>query len=104
MLPAILALAMTMPNQEKVLPETPAARAKRMKWFKEARFGLFIHWGVYAVPAGKYGGRTNHAEWIMETGKVPLNEYEKWRDQFNPTKFDATEWASLAKEMGVKYV
>src|SRR5262245_34572376 len=76
--------------------ETPAQHDQRMAWWQQARFGMFIHWGLYAVPAGEWGERTDHAEWIRTTAKIPLAEYEKLRDQFNPVKFDADAWAALA--------
>ena len=53
-------------------------RDARMAWWREARFGLFIHWGLYAVPAGEWKGSTNHAEWIMHTARIPVPEYEKF--------------------------
>ena len=61
-----------------------------MKWFTEARFGLFIHWGVYSVPAGFYQGQPvgNYGEWIMEQARIPTSAYEKLAADFNPTKYD----------------
>jgi alpha-L-fucosidase len=84
--------------------ETPAQRDARMAWWREAKFGLFIHWGVYAVPAGKYGDSTNHGEWIMHSGKIPVAEYRKFAGQFNPVKYDAAKWISIAKDAGMRYV
>jgi alpha-L-fucosidase len=84
--------------------ETPTARAARLKWFREARFGLFIHWGVYAVPAGSWKGRPVSAEWIMNRAKIPLAEYMPLAKQFTAAKYDPQAWAALAKEAGVKYV
>lgn len=84
--------------------ETKAQRDARMKWWREARFGMFIHWGLYAVPAGKWGDSTRHGEWIMETAKIPIAEYEKFLGQFNPTRFDPADWARMAKDAGMKYV
>ena len=62
--------------------------AQRTEWFRQARFGMFIHWGIYSVPAGEWQGGKNHAEWIMLTGKIPSAEYEKFATQFNPVKFN----------------
>lgn len=79
---------------------------ERMEWWQDARFGMFIHWGIYSVPAGFYKGeaQTNSAEWIMNKGKIPIAEYETFATQFNPTKFNAKEFVGLAKEAGMKYL
>lgn len=84
--------------------ETPAQRAERMRWFEEARFGLFIHWGVYSVPAGEWNGKTNYGEWFLEQTTMPVSEYEKFAQQFNPVKFDAKKWVRLAKDAGMRYI
>ena len=76
----------------------------RMKWWREARFGMFIHWGLYAVPAGEWKGSKNHAEWIRTTARIPLEEYEKFLKRFNPVRFDARRWVRLAKRAGMKYI
>lgn len=100
---ALTTLTMSM-AQSTLPPETPAQKSQRMKWFREARFGMFIHWGLYAVPAGEWKERKNHGEWILTTAEIPLNEYEKFRDQFNPVKFDAEKWVLMAKNAGMKYI
>lgn len=86
------------------VPAQPDDKDARMTWFREARFGMFIHWGLYAIPAGKWGEATGHGEWIRDTAKIPVGEYDKFQPQFNPTKFNADEWAALADEAGMKYV
>src|SRR5215510_12741844 len=87
-------------------PESPAAHDARMQWWREARFGMFIHWGIYAVPAGEYQGRRSRdvGEWIMSWANIPRAEYEKLAGQFNPVKFDAATWVRLAKDAGMKYI
>jgi alpha-L-fucosidase len=84
--------------------ETPAERDQRMDWFREARFGLFIHWGLYSVPAGEWQGKTTYGEWFLEETKMPVSEYEKFATRFNPVKFDARQWVTLAKDAGMKYI
>lgn len=79
----------------------------RMKWWREARFGMFIHFGVYAQLAGEYKGyqqARGGAEWIMNRMKVPVAEYKAIAKQFNPVKLDADEWVKMAKDAGMKYI
>src|SRR3954464_11666026 len=66
------------------------SRDKRMEWWREARFGMFIHWGVYAVPAGYYNGHSiaRIGEWIMNRGKIPVADYQAFAASFNPVKYD----------------
>jgi len=80
------------------------AEDDRLKWFNDARYGMFIHWGLYAVPAGEWQGKTNFGEWIQLQGKIPCPTYDAFAKEFNPTKFDAKQWAETAKDAGMKYV
>jgi alpha-L-fucosidase len=78
--------------QYQPTPENLEAR----RWFQDAKFGLFIHWGVYSV--------LGDGEWVMNNRKMPISEYEKLPAQFNPTEFDPAEWVALVKAAGMKYI
>lgn len=83
------------------------SKEERMKWWSEARFGMFIHFGVYAQMAGQYKGyeqARGGAEWIMNRMKVPVAEYKDVAKQFNPVKYDADAWVKTAKDAGMKYL
>jgi alpha-L-fucosidase len=86
--------------------EPPAQHDARMKWFREARFGLFIHWGLYSQAAGEWDGKPSPGagEWIMNDRQIPPTQYAKLVPQFNPVKFDAREWVRIAKDAGMKYI
>jgi len=94
------------PNKEKEKEVPLAEQDSRMDWWKEARFGLFIHWGLYAQPAGEWKGEeiSGISEWIMARAKIPVAEYEELATTFNPVKYDADEWVRLAKQAGMKYI
>lgn len=68
----------------------------RMKWWKDAKFGMFIHWGVYSIPA--------RGEWVMFQERIPKNEYRRFADMFKPDQYNPEKWASLAKKAGMKYI
>lgn len=104
---------------EKALPSTARRQAgaeadaramrereARTEWFRAAKFGLFIHWGLYAIPAGEWKGEpiAGIGEWIMNRAKIPVTEYELLAAQFNPVKFNAEEWVKLAKDAGMRYI
>ncbi len=78
----------------------------RMDWWRESRFGMFIHWGVYAVPAGTHDGKQirHLGEWIMCNAKIPVARYKEYASEFNPVKYDPDAWMRMAKEAGMKYV
>ncbi len=82
-------------------PVTPDAR---LDWWRNARFGMFIHWGLYSVPAGTWGEETGHAEWIRTTAEIPRETYDGFVDQFNPVNFDADAWCDMAADAGMGYI
>ncbi len=97
----------TVPEVQPDRGQRPGARKDpRLSWWREARFGLFIHWGLYSIPAGVWNGREwpGIAEWLMYRAEIPVREYEKLASQFNPVRFNAREWVSLAKRAGQKYL
>ena len=69
---------------------------KRMEWYVDARFGMFLHWGLYAIPA--------RGEWMRSFEKVTDEEYQKYFNEFNPVDYDPKKWARMAKEAGMKYM
>jgi alpha-L-fucosidase len=88
--------------------ETQAARDARMQWWRDAKFGMFIHWGIYAVPAGIWQGKIvdakHGAEWIQCDALLTRAQYEPYAKQFNPVEFNATEWVKIAKAAGMTYL
>jgi len=93
-------------HAQDVVHETPAQRDARMTWWRDARFGMFIHWGAYAVAAGTYKGERipGIGEWIMSRAHVPIPDYEEFVHRFNPVRFDPDEWVRIAKDAGMKYM
>jgi alpha-L-fucosidase len=73
-----------------------AANLEARRWFQDAKFGLFVHWGVYSV--------LGDGEWVMNNRRIPIGDYEKLPAQFNPTEFNAAEWVALAKAAGMRYI
>lgn len=81
-----------------------AQRDTRLDWWQRARFGLFVHFGLYAVPEGRWGERDGYGEWLLSSARIPLPEYEALAPRFTLERFDAREWARLAHEAGMGYV
>ena len=83
---------------------TTAPAPDKMDWFRNAKFGMFIHWGIYTELAGIYGDKTDGGEWMMSSKKIPIAEYSALAAQFNPVRFDAADWVALAAEAGQRYM
>ena len=93
------------PRVATPLDETAAQHDARMAWWREARFGMFIHWGLYAIPGGYWEGkRTGGAEWILNAVRIHPDDYMPLQKQFDPVDFDATQWAMVAKQAGMRYI
>jgi alpha-L-fucosidase len=101
-----LALAVTALSRPVRTQTEDTARHERLAWFHEAKYGLFIHWGLYAIPAGEWKGKRipGIGEWIMNRARIPVAEYEQLAKRFNPVKFNAEAWVQLAKDAGMKYI
>jgi alpha-L-fucosidase len=103
----LLPLLALMPSAQTPGPR-PAdpAREKRLEWFRDAKYGLFIHWGLYAIPAGEWQGKRSLGlgEWIMNRSKIPVREYEQLASRFNPIRFNPDDWVQLAQDAGMKYI
>jgi alpha-L-fucosidase len=86
--------------------ETAAQRDARMAWWREARFGMFIHWGIYSIPAGTWNGKQipSIGEWIMNNASIPVADYKALAPKFNPRGFNAHDIVALAKSAGMKYI
>src|SRR5512142_2602643 len=82
--------------KEMTPEEIEQDRARRLKWFREARFGMFIHWGLYA--------QLGRHEWVMNRERIPVADYEKLADAWQPRERPARQWARLAKQAGMKYM
>ena len=90
----LLSLGLTTAQEKKYTP-TPE-NMKSREWFQDAKFGLFIHWGVYSV--------LGDGEWVMNNQQIPIKSYEKLPSFFNPTEFNPAEWVQMAKDAGMKYI
>ena len=87
-----------------VVKEVPVS--ERLDWWTDAKFGLFIHWGVYSVPAGTYNDKKidGIGEWIMYNGEIPVATYKEYAKDFNPVEYDPKAWVKMAKDAGMKYI
>lgn len=94
------------PSPKKNINKHALVVTNRMEWWNKARFGMFIHWGVYSVPAGVYEGKKypGLGEWLMHDAKIPVDTYQAYAKDFNPTKYNPEQWVLMAKDAGVKYI
>ena len=92
----ILAALISIPAVTAQNGGTSSENLESRRWFQDAKFGLFIHWGVYST--------LGRGEWVMNNEKIPVSEYEKLPQRFNPTEFNPAEWVSMAKAAGMKYI
>ncbi|MHC5067897.1 MAG: alpha-L-fucosidase, partial [Planctomycetota bacterium] len=106
LLTAITTLAAAGSSLSPYATESEAEQRARMQWWRDAKFGMFIHWGVYAVPAGYRNGELvpGISEWIMAKGQIPIAEYRRYAERFNPVHYDPATWMDLATAAGMKYV
>ena len=95
-LSAFILMLAAAPRAYSQAENQPPKETPQQIWFQNAKFGMFIHWGVYSV--------LGDGEWVMNQRKMTVAEYEKLPPQFNPTKFDAAAWVALAKSAGMKYI
>lgn len=103
---AALAYISTAAFAQSAVPRAVAPATDQTQWFREAKYGMFIHWGLYSKPAGEWKGKTfwGISEWIMNRERIPRAEYAKLAESFNPTAFDAKAWVAFAKAAGFKYI
>jgi len=94
-LAVILGMNFVYPQQKRLTNETEAEKAERMQWWTNDRFGMFIHWGLYALPA--------RHEWVKQRERLTTEQYQKYFEEFNPVNYDPVKWAKAAKNAGMKY-
>lgn len=96
-LAAIATIGLLLGTQGDAQTQPPGkAPTKSVQWFRDAKFGMFVHWGVYSL--------LGRGEWVMNNEGIPISEYQKLPPQFNPTNFNAREWVKMVKDSGMKYI
>jgi alpha-L-fucosidase len=104
----LLAITPTLSAHAEI--ERKEQRDARMAWWREAKFGMFIHWGVFSVPAGVYHehpapkGTIQFSEWLMFSCRIPVLEYRQFAQHFNPVRYNAEDWLKAASDAGMKYI
>ncbi|MES2278772.1 MAG: alpha-L-fucosidase [Bacteroidota bacterium] len=103
---SIVSLCATAQESERWDKNVSGEEHPNIQWFKDAKFGMFIHWGLFAQTGGTWQGKNFYgiSEWMMNRGKIPAADYATIAKKFNPTQFNATEWAQVAKDAGMKYM
>ncbi len=93
-------------GESTFMNESKVQKDARMEWWRDARFGMFIHWGLYSIPAGTWNGKEygGASEWLINTAKIKIKDWEPLQKQFNPVNFDAKKIVSTAKAAGMKYI
>ena len=99
-----VALLQTKAQAAPTAHETNEQHDARMNWWREAKFGLFIHWEFYTVPAGERSGKDIYGDWIMCNCKIPVKECAYFATKFNPETFDAKAWVKMAKDASMQYI
>ena len=109
----VAALALVAPQEQleryggvNLVNETAEQHDARMQWFRDAKFGMFIHWGAYSTAGGEWNGKRvgGAGEWLLSNAQIRPEDYESLQKQFNPVKFDAKRWVAIAKDAGMKYI
>src|SRR3954471_15416642 len=102
-LPLLCLAAIGLSFSNSIRAEAPSDRDQ---WFRDAKFGLFMHWGLYSQLGNEWKGKSYYGsgEWLMNRAKIPANEYERVAHQFNPTNFNAAAWARFVRESGARYL
>jgi alpha-L-fucosidase len=95
-LSALISLNVLSQSRNIIWDETPEQKKERLQWWTHDRFGMFVHWGIYALPA--------RHEWVKQRERITNENYQKYFDNFNPDLYNPAEWAKMAKEAGMKYV
>ncbi len=103
---AIVLGALALSGATSAMADERSDHDRRMGWFRDARFGMFIHWGLYAIPGGVWKGQPDGGagEWILNGAKIDPAEYRPLQGEFNPVQFNADEWVRIAKAAGQKYI
>ena len=101
---ALLIISQGSFSQDVETKKLSNSNGSKMDWWKEAKFGMFIHWGVYSKLAGQWNGKSGYGEFVMLSARIPISQYEEVAKTLNPTDFNADRWVLSAKNAGMKYI